>query len=350
MRLMLTMERRAFAQPWNVAVRETHKSRQVSINRRRLIAGAAALVACPAVVRANEFPDRPIRLVVPFGPGSIADIVARRTSVAASTTLGQQVYIENRPGAGGSIGAAMVAKSPPDGYTLCLGTVASHSIAAATVEKLPYNLLTDFEPVALLISTWNLIVVNPKVPAKTLPEYLEYARKKGHSHYVTGGIATTTHLLIELIRVKHKAPLEHVPSANVANAFNDLLAGNVDMMSYPALALQSHIESGSVRPLAVASGKRVPAFPDIPTVVEALGSDDFALNSWFGMFAPAKTPIPIVEKVSSAFTGSVRSMEAEMAKLGAEPLGWGRQQFDTFFRAEIPRWAEVVRLTGTGPK
>lgn len=319
------------------------------MNRRQLIAGGAALVMSPSIGRASTYPDRPIRLVVPFGPGSIADIVARRTSAKASETLGQTVYIENRPGAGGSIGASMVAKSAPDGYTLCLGTVASHSIAAATVERLPYDLLTDFEPVALLISTWNLIVVNPKVPANTLPEYLDYARKKGHSLYVTGGIATTTHLLIELIRARHKAPLEHVPSANVANAFNDLLAGNVDMMSYPALALQGHLESGSVRPLAVGAGKRVPALPNVPTVVEALGSEDFALNSWFGMFAPAKTPEPIIAKVSSAFTDAVRSMEAEMTKLGAEALGWGPDRFGPFFRAEIPRWREVVRVTGTGP-
>jgi tripartite-type tricarboxylate transporter receptor subunit TctC len=316
------------------------------IDRRTLLAGAAALTISSSGSSANEFPDRPIKLVVPFGAGSIADIIARRTSEKTSPILGQNIYIENRPGAGGSIGAAAVATAPPDGYTICLGTVASHSIAAAVVPRLPYDLLADFKPVALLVSTWNLIVVNRAVPAQTLAEYLDHARKKGFSLYVSGGIATTTHLIPELIRARYNAPLEHVPAADVGKAFTDVLAGTVDMMCYPALALQPHIASGGVRPLAVASQRRISSLPDIPTLVEALGSNEFDLSSWFGLFAPAKTPDAIVNRLSSAFTTAVLSIRDDLAKLGAEAQGWGPDRFDPFFRAEIPRWKEVVRVTG----
>jgi tripartite-type tricarboxylate transporter receptor subunit TctC len=316
------------------------------IDRRTLLAGAAALTISSNTASANEFPERPIKLVVPFGAGSIADIIARRTSEKASPLLGQSIFIENRPGAGGSIGAAAVATAAPDGYTLCLGTVASHSIAAAIVPRLPYDLLTDFRPIALLVSTWNLIVVNRAVPAQTLTEYLEHARKKGHSLYVSGGIATTTHLIPELIRARHNAPLEHVPAADVGKAFTDVLAGTVDMMCYPALALQPHIDSGGVRPLAVASQRRVGSLPNVPTVVEALGSNEFDLSSWFGVFSPGKTPDAIVNRLSSAFVTAVLSIRDDLAKLGAEAQGWAPDRFDPFFRSEIPRWKEVVRVTG----
>ena len=326
-----------------IALRTPH----ALVSRRQVLAGGAVLAIAPKAHAADDYPNKPIKLVVPFGAGSIADIVARRTSERAKNILGQTIYIENRPGAAGSIGANVVAKSPPDGYTLCLGTVASHSIAAGTL-NLPYDPVADFTPLALLINTWSFLVVNKDVPVKTLPEYFEFARKKGFSQYVSGGVGTTTHLLVELMRVRENVPLQHIPVANVGNAFNDLLAGNVDMMSYPALALQPHIELGAARPLAVASAKRVPLFPDVPTVVEVLKSNEYDLQPWFGLFAPAKTPASIVAKVSSAFTEAIKSLSADMEKLGADLVGWGPAQFDPFFRAELPRWREVVRLTGTG--
>jgi tripartite-type tricarboxylate transporter receptor subunit TctC len=317
------------------------------ISRREVLAGGAAFALGSSAHAADDYPNRPIRLVVPFGAGSIADIVARRTSERAKNILGQTIYSENRPGAAGSIGANVVAKSPPDGYTLCLGTVASHAIAAATVD-LPYDPVADFTPLALLITTRSLLVVNKDVPARTLRDYFDFARKKGFSQYVSGGVGTTTHLLVELMRVHESVPLQHIPVANVGNAFADLLAGNVDMMCYPALALQPHIESGAARALAVASAKRVPSFPDVPTLVEVLQSNDYDLQSWFGLFAPAKTPAAIVAKVSSAFTDAIKSLSADMEQLGADSVGWGPEQFDPFFRAELPRWREVVRITGTG--
>lgn len=316
-----------------------------SISRR---SAALAMLTAPlafAPARAQEYPSRPIRLVVPFGAGSVADIVARKVGDKAGSALKQTFVIENHSGAGGAKGAGIVASAAPDGYTLCLGTVASHAIAAA-LEPLPYNLATDFKAVVLLVTTANLIVVNSAVPVKTLPEYLDYARRKGSSLYVSGGVATTTQLLPELIRVRLDVPLHHVPAAKVGNSFNDLLAGRVDMMCYPALGLSPYLASSAVRPLAVASDHRVKSLPDVPTVSEALGSNEYNLTSWFGVFAPAKTPNAIVEKVSSAMSAAVLGMAGEFDAIGADARGWPADRFDAFFRAEIPRWAEIVKLTG----
>lgn len=322
--------------------------RVTSFSRRQaLLGGAAVAVAGTSGYANEEYPNRPIRLVVPFGAGSIADVIARHTSERAKSAL-SAIVIENRPGAAGSIGANIVAKAAPDGYTLCLGTVASHSIAAATI-NLPYDPVKDFTPISLLVSTWNLIAVNKNVPAQTLPEYLEYARKKGFSQYVSGGVGgTTTHLLPELMRIREKAPLQHIPTSNVATAFSDLLAGNVDMMCYPALAIQPHIQAGGARALAVASTQRIPQFANVPTVQETLKSNDYDLQSWFGLFAPAGTQDSIITKVSTAYSNATQSLKDEMEKLGAEAIGWGPEKFDPFFKAELPKWREVVRLTGTG--
>lgn len=323
----------------------TKVSAEIGIDRRALVAGLIGVPLYAQRAKAEEFPSRPIKFVVPFGAGSVADIVGRKVGDKAGEILKTTFVIENRPGAGGAIGAQVVATAAPDGYTICLGTVASHAIAVA-MEKLPYDPIKDFKPIALLVTTASLIVVNSNVPAKTLPEYLDYARKKGVSLYVSGGVATTTQLLPELIRVKLKVPLQHVPAAKVGDSYNDVVSGRVDMMCYPAIGLQPFLNSGSVRPLAVASPTRVKALPDVPTVGEALGSTDFNLISWFGSFAPAATPDPIVNTLSSALSSAVLSMSDELEKIGVEARGWRADRFGAFFREDVPRWADVVRLTG----
>jgi tripartite-type tricarboxylate transporter receptor subunit TctC len=317
----------------------------ILVHRRNVLVGLMAAPWLSQRARADDFPSRPIKLIVPFGAGSVADIVARKVSDKAGEILKSTFVIENRPGAGGAIGAEAVATSAPDGYTICLGTVASHAIAAA-MEKLPYDPVKDFDPIALLVTTANLIVVNSDVPAKTLVEYLDYARKKGVSLYVSGGVATTTQLLPELIRVKLKVPLQHVPAAKVGDSYNDLVAGRVDMMCYPAIGLQPFLNSGSVRPLAVASPSRVKSLPDVPTVGEALGSTDFDLISWFGVFAPSGSPVSTINTLSSAMSSAVLSMADDLEKIGVEARGWQAEKFGAFFRSDVSRWAEVVRLTG----
>lgn len=323
-------------------------TRRLSVNalsRRDVLTGLAAAPLLSRSALAEEFPSHPIRLIVPFGPGSVADITARKVGDKAGSMLKTTFVIDNRPGAGGAIGAEAVATSEPDGYTIVLGTVASHAIAAA-ITKLPYDPIKDFKPISLLVTTANLIVVNPNVPAKTLVEYLEYARKKGFSLYVSGGVATTTQLLPELVRVKLKVPLEHVPASKVGDSYNDVIAGRVDMMCYPAIGLEPFLNSGAVRPLAVASPTRVKSLPDVPTVSEALGSADFDLISWFGVFAPAGTPDAIVNTLSSSMSSAVLSMSDDLETLGVQAVGWQADKFGAFFREDVPRWAEVVRLTG----
>jgi tripartite-type tricarboxylate transporter receptor subunit TctC len=314
-------------------------------NRRKVLAGIMVAPFLSRAARADDFPSRPIKLVVPFGAGSVADIVGRKVSDKAGEILKTTFVVENRPGAGGAIGAEAVATAAPDGYTICLGTVASHAIAAA-MEKLPYDPIKDFKPITLLVTTASLIVVNSAVPAKTLVEYLDYARKKGVSLYVSGGVATTTQLLPELIRVKLKVPLQHVPAAKVGDSYNDLVAGRVDMMCYPAIGLQPFLNSGAVRPLAVASPNRIKLLPDVPTVGEALGTTDFDLISWFGSFAPAQTADSIVATLSSALSSAVLSMTDDLEKIGVDARGWQVEKFSVFFHSDVPRWAEVVRLTG----
>jgi tripartite-type tricarboxylate transporter receptor subunit TctC len=317
--------------------------------RREILAGLIAAPFYSQGARADDFPSRPIKFIVPFGAGSVADIVGRKVSDKAGEILKTTFVIENRPGAGGAIGAEAVATAAPDGYTICLGTVASHAIAAA-MEKLPYDPIKDFKPIALLVTTASLIVVNSAVPAKTLAEYFDYAKKKGVSLYVSGGVATTTQLLPELIRVKLHVPLQHVPAAKVGDSYNDLVSGRVDMMCYPAIGLQPFLNSGSVRPLAVASPNRIKSLPDVPTVGEALGTTDFDLISWFGSFAPAGTPDPIVDTLSSALSSAVLSMSDDLGKIGVDARGWRAEKFGAFFRSDVPRWAEVVRLTGVSEK
>lgn len=323
------------------------KGKQVSkIDRRTVLLGLAATPFISGYGwAAGDFPSRPIKLIVPFGPGSTSDIIARKVVAKAGDILKQPFLVENRPGAGGTIGATAVASADPDGYTLCFGTVASHAIAV-TVQKPPYDPIRDFRAVSLLVTTASLIVVNADVPAKTLPEYLDYARKKGASTYVSGGVATTTQLLPELIRVRLNVPLRHVPSSKVGSSFNDLIAGRVDMMCYPAIGLQPYLNTGAIRPLAVAASNRVKSLPDVPTVAEALGSSEYNLDPWFGVFAPANTPDNIVSTLSAALSSAVLSLSDELETIGAQASGWQSDKFEDFVRSEIPRWAEIVRLTG----
>jgi tripartite-type tricarboxylate transporter receptor subunit TctC len=320
----------------------------ITLCRRAVVLGVASSLLKAGSARGDEYPSRPIRLIVPFGPGSIADIVAREVGKKAGESLKRPFVIENRPGAGGIIGAQEVANARPDGYTICLGTVASHSITGA-MQKLPYDVAKDFKPVALLVATSTLIAVHKDVPVKTLPEYLDWARKRGGSNYVSGGFGTTTQLLPELIRVRLNVPLQHIAAARVGDSLNDFIAGRVDMISYPALGLKPYLDSGVARPLAVASTSRLKAFPDLPTVNEALNSTGYDLVAWWGVFAPAKTPAPIVRVLSDALCAAVVDLSDEFEKIGVEARGWDSDKFDAFFRSEVPRWAEIVGVTGVKP-
>jgi tripartite-type tricarboxylate transporter receptor subunit TctC len=326
-----------------------------SVPRRALLRGAAlgagALGARAGLAQqAPPFPSRPIRFVVPFGPGSTADFLARSIANSASPILGQPLVVENRPGAGGIIGADIVAKAPADGYTICLGTIASHAVSAAmATSPLPYDLLNDFDALTNLVNAPNIILVNAQVPARTLAEYLDWARQRGRSTFVSGGNGTTSHLVGEVLRVRYNVPLEHVPYRAFGPALTDVLNGTIDMLSYQIPATLPHIASGALRPLAAATATRVSLMPDLPTVAELLRDNDFDFSAWFGSFVPARTPAPVIARLNEAMQAALASPELRNAlpAQGLEPLGWGPERFGPFFRAEVPRWREIVRLTGT---
>lgn len=327
----------------------TTAARRHLLRTASLLAAGAALPRLSFAQQPDPFPNRPIRLVVPFGPGSTADFLARTVANAAPATLGQPMVVENRPGAGGIIGADIVAKSPPDGYTIVLGTVASHAVSAAmTTSPLPYDLLNDFDALTALVNAPNIVLINSRIPARTLPEYLDWARRQGRSTFVSGGNGTTSHLVGEVLRVRQCVPLEHVPYRAFGPALTDVLSGTIDMLSYQIPATLPHIASGALRPLAAATRERVGLMADLPTVSELLGDNDFDFSAWFGTFVPARTPRPVIDRLDRAIQAALASPELRNAlpAQGLEPLGWGADRFGPFFRAEVPRWANIVRLTG----
>lgn len=325
----------------------------LSLPRRRVML-AIPLLALPAAARSRgaraqeNWPSRPIRLIVPFGPGSTGDAIARLVSGPTAGTLGRPLAVDNRPGAGGVIGAEATAHAAADGYTFGIGSAASHAVSPATTARLSYDLMGDFAAVALLVTAPSLIVVHHSVPATTLTEYLAHARRQGRSLYVSAGTGTVTHLAGELLRARQNAPLEHVPYRAVGGALADLLAGNVEMMAYQVPALLPHIGAGTLRPVATATAARLPTMPNLPTAAEQLGDPDFDFATWLGVFAPAATLRPIIDRMGAALLAALTSPELRDAlpAQGFAPIGWGPERFDAFFRAEVPRWAKIVRDVG----
>jgi len=313
---------------------------------RRLLLGAG--LTAPVMAAAQTWPVRPIRFLVPFGPGSTSDIIARQVALAARDSLGQPLVIENRAGAGGLIAAEMAARAAPDGYTLCFGTIASHAVSPAMAPSLPFDLIDDFLPVTRLVDAPSLIVVNRDVPATSLAGYLGFARRRGHSTFVSAGQGSLTHLAGEVLRVRHAAPLEHVPYSLFGNALTDLLAGRVDMLCYQAPALLPHLASGAIRALCVLAPRRVALFPALPTAVEELGDPELDFTAWFGAFLPAETPRAIADRLHAAFLVALENaaLRETLAAQCCVGVGWGPNRFREFFVAEVPRWRRIVETTG----
>jgi tripartite-type tricarboxylate transporter receptor subunit TctC len=321
----------------------------MTLSRRQLglMLGGAVL---PVIGRAqaDSYPQRPIKIVVPFGPGSAVDVVARLTAPRMTQSLGQPLVIDDRPGATGAIGAYYVAKSPPNGYTLVLGTVASHATLAATQPDLPYNIERDFEPIALLTNSWTIVVVNPSVPATNLKEFAAWTKAQSKPvNYASAGIGGVTHLAAELVRLRTGANLNHIPYRDAAQGITDTIAGQVSMMIYPA-AVIPHIRSGELRALAVLAPKRLPALPDVSTGVEQ-GFPDLLASGWQGLFAPAKTPIPVRDRVAAAIHDTVTDPEisAKLVAQGFDPDPDSTPaNFARFVADEIAKWQQIVHSPG----
>lgn len=319
--------------------------------RRGLIAllavGCMAAASLSAANAEDAYPTKPIKLVVPFGPGSTADILARIIGKTIELRLGQPVIVDNRPGAGGVIGADIVAKAPPDGYTLVLGTVASHSINASLMAKIPYDVVKDFDPITLIVNAPNLLVVHSSVPATTMAEFVAYVRQQGEVSFASAGIGTTSQLALEYLKVKAGINLNHVPYKAAGQALNDLVAGEVKVMVYQVPALLPHIESGALRPIAMTSAQRVSVLPNVPTVAESY-MPGFDFSAWFGMFAPAHTPRAIIEKLHGAILAAMQTSELkeQLSVQGLEPVGMDPDRFRDLVKADVPKWAEVIKVTG----
>ena len=309
--------------------------------------GAAALSLIPAASSAQDYASRPIKLIVPFGPGTTTDIISRVIAEALAKPLGQIVVVENRAGAGGVIGSDLVAKSPADGYTILMGTVGTHAINATLYKKLPYDPLKDFVPIAFAGYTPTLLVVAANSPLKSLKDLAAQATKAGGVSFASAGNGTSGHLAGELLKARLGGEMVHVPYKEGGLAMSDVMGGQVAFMFYHPAAVMPHIKSGKLRALGVSSTKRSSAAPDVLSITEQ-GYGDFDLIPWFMLYAPAATPAPLLARLRDAANQAMASGEVT-AKLGAQGLELRSMKPDelaAFGRTEISRWSELVKRSG----
>lgn len=311
--------------------------------------GLAVGLAGAGGAMAQDYPTKPIRMIVPFSAGGTTDIFARLMAEQLTKSLGQTVIVENKAGAGGNSGADNVAKAEPDGYTLVMGTVGTHAINSALYAKMPYDTAKDFVPVAFVAGVPNVLEVNPqKVKAKTVQEFIAEAKAaKPPLTMASSGNGTSIHLSGEMFKQATGVDLTHVPYRGSGPAVNDLVGGQVDVMFDNLPSSIGQIRAGNLRAIAVTSAQRSPALPDVPTIAES-GLPGFDASSWFGLFAPAGTPKPIVDKLNAAVNKALEepAVKQRYAEVGAEMRIMTPSEFATFQKAEMEKWAKVVKLSG----
>ena len=310
--------------------------------------GWAAVVFTSAPVYAQQYPLKPIRIVVPFPPGGFSDVFARIIGARVSEAWGQQVVIDNRPGAGGNIGADIVAKAPPDGYTLCNCTIGTHAINATLFSKLPYDPVRDFTAVAFVVEAEGLLVVHPALPVKTTKEVIALARARpGELTYASAGAGTTSHLAGEVFKTMTKASITHVPYKGNVPAITDLMSGQTTMLFATLPTVLPQVQAGRLKGIAVLGAKRSAALPNVPTLAES-GLPGFEVNNWTGLVAPAGTPAGIVNKLNAEVLRIMQLPEVQvrLPKEGLRFVAMTPQQFGDFVKSEKDKWAPIVRATG----
>jgi tripartite-type tricarboxylate transporter receptor subunit TctC len=326
--------------PHNDSIQET------TMKRRSLFA-ALMLAAFASPTWAQAYPDRPVKLVVPYAPGGSADIVARLIADEWGKSLGKTLFIENRAGAGGNLGVDAVAKSQADGYTIGLQTV-SLAINPSLTAKMPYDTLKDLAPIGMVAASQHVLVVNDKLPAKDLKQLIALAKSQpGKLTYGSAGGGSTFHMSAELFKAQAGLAIVHIPYRGGGPALTDTIAGQVDM-SFPVLsAAQGHVQAGKLRALGVTGTKRSPLMPDVPTIAEA-GLPGYAFETWFMVFAPAGTPKPVIDKLNATLASVLQSdaVKARMGKEGFEPLVSTPAEAGTRLQAEMPKWAKLVKERG----
>ena len=308
----------------------------------------AAVALAASAASAQDYPTRPIRMVIAFPAGGPTDFVGRLLSDKLKDILGQSVIIENKPGANGALGADYVAKSPPDGYTLFLTTVGAVAITPNMRTDLPYDVLRDFAPVTLVVRNTTVLVVRADSPVNTAKEFVAMAKaKNGDLPFATTGVGSTTHLATELFATSAGFKFVHVPYRGAAPALTDLLGGQVQAFFADAPVLMPQINAGKVKPLAAASARRNPKLPNVPTLTEA-GYPDTESDNWYGLLAPAKTPPAVIAKLNAAFIAAINDpgINAKLIDSGAVPAPDTPAAFGTMLKDEIARWGRVVREKG----
>lgn len=319
-----------------------------TVSVRRVAAGlfaAASMLAAPLAFAA--YPDKPIRLVVGFSAGGTTDVVARVLGKEIGEALGQPVVVENRPGAGSNIGAEMVARAAPDGYTLLMVAVTS-AINHTLYQNLKFDLVKDFDPIALAVRVPNVLVVNPEVKANSVAELVDLLKKNpGKINFASSGSGTSIHMAGELFKLRAGVDVAHIPYKGSANAVTDLIGGQVEYMFDNMPSAWPHVEAGKLRALAVTTAERSKTAPDLPTMKES-GFSDFDVSSWFGVIGPDGMPADVVEKLNTTIRAALAKPEvrARLEGLGAVPADTTPEQFAQFIKTEVDTWGPVVKASG----
>ncbi|MBN8936624.1 MAG: tripartite tricarboxylate transporter substrate binding protein [Rhizobiales bacterium] len=309
---------------------------------------AALVVMAPAEAVAQGFPNKPIKLIVPFPPGGPNDIIARVVGQKMSEILGQPVLIDNRGGAGGVLGTDAVAKASPDGYTIAITSAGALAISTSMQQKLPYDSLKDLKPVTLVATVPELLVVATSVPAKSMSELIALAKAKpGQLNFASSGPGSMPHLAGELLKISAKINIVHVPYRGAAPAVNDLLGQQVQMVFLDLPVLLPQVKTGKLRPIAVGSKTRVPTLPDVPTTAE-VGLPEVRAENWYGMVAPAATPPDVVAKLNKAAVEAMKdhAVQEKLSSQGATLVGDTPDAFAAFIRSEIDKWSGVAKAAG----
>ncbi len=320
------------------------------MKRWHVLAALAVFGVAGANAFAQDYPAKPIRIVLPFSPGGGTDLLARLMSKRFYEAWGQTATVDNRPGAGGNLGAEIVAKSAPDGYTLMMST-ASVAVNVSLYSKLPFDSRKDFIPITQVASAPLVVTVHPSVPAKSVKEFVDLAKRtKGGLNFGSNGTGTTSHLALELFNQSAGIKLTHIPYKGAGALMTALLSGEVEIGFPAVISVQPHLRSGKLRALAVTTKRKSSALPDVPTL--DIIYPGFDIDNWFSLFAPAGTPMTIVNRVQAEVVKGLQHPESKqfMVNEGAEPVGSTPAEFAAFFATEIDKYAKIIKLSGAKPE
>ena len=308
----------------------------------------AIIALCAAKAFGQDYPIKPVRLIIPFAPGGSNDILGRMIGTKLAEAMGQQVVIDNRAGAGGSIGVEQAAKSAPDGYTLVIGHIGTLAVNPTLYKKLPYDPIKDLQTISMLAKVANIMVVHPSLPAKSVRELIALAKAKpGMLVYGSGGNGGAGHLATEYFKLMAKIDIEHIPYKGTAPAIIDLLAGQTQLVFGGIPGIGGHIRNGRLRALGVSTSKRLTIFPEVPTVAEA-GVPGYEATQWYGVLAPAGTPNWVVARLNREIVHTLQNpqIQQRLADDGSEPLASTPEEFTAFIKSETARWAPVIKAAG----